>query len=137
MLKQIVEIILITSLLSSAPRKACIYLTQKRGTAMPTSNLEVLRKPVNTDGYGNSSPRYMRENHYAILVFTYEISQVSKLQDKHNASLISKMSLDRLLHPTAKILNLFDRRIIYNVISAKAHTKKWRPSSRVAISYII
>ena len=86
MLKQIVEIILITSLLSSAPRKACIYLTQKRGTAMPTSNLEVLRKPVNTDGYGNSSPRYMRENHYAILVFTYEISQVSKLQDKHNAS---------------------------------------------------
>ena len=58
----------------------------KRGTAMPTSNLEVLRKPVNTDGYGNSSPRYMRENHYAILVFTYEISQVSKLQDKHNAS---------------------------------------------------
>lgn len=35
---------------------------------------------------GNSSPRYMRENHYAILVFTYEISQVSTLQDKHNAS---------------------------------------------------
>lgn len=30
----------------------------------------------------------MHENHYAILVFTYEISQVSKLQDKHNASLL-------------------------------------------------
>ncbi len=35
MLKQIVEIILITPLLSSAPGKACIYLTPKRGTAMP------------------------------------------------------------------------------------------------------
>ena len=117
MLKQIVEIILITSLLSSAPRKACIYLTQKRGTAMPTSNLEVLRKPVNTDGYGNSSPRYMRENHYAILVFTYEISQVSKLQDKHNASILFQMSLDRFLYPIAKIQRLFEIRLTFNTIS--------------------
>ena len=29
----------------------------------------------------------MRENHYAFFVFTYEISQVSKLQDKHNGFL--------------------------------------------------
>ena len=29
----------------------------------------------------------MRENHYAFFVFTYEISQVSKLQEEHNASI--------------------------------------------------
>lgn len=34
----------------------------------------------------NSSPRYMRENHYAILVCNCEISYVSNSQDKHNAS---------------------------------------------------
>lgn len=36
---------------------------KKRGTAMPRSNLEVLGKPEHK--YGNSSPRHMRENHYA------------------------------------------------------------------------
>jgi hypothetical protein len=33
------------------------------------------------------------------------------------------MSLDGLLHPIAKVLNLFDRRIIFNAISAKANAK--------------
>ena len=51
---------------------------------MPTSNLEVLRKPVNTDMVIAAHANARR--HYAILVFTYEISQVSKLQDKHNTS---------------------------------------------------
>ena len=51
---------------------------------MPTSNLEVLRKPVNTDMVIAAHANARR--HYAILVFTYEISQVFKLQDKHNAS---------------------------------------------------
>ena len=51
---------------------------------MPHSNLEVLRKPVNTMWI--SSPRLCVETTMQILVFTREISQVSKLQDKHNAS---------------------------------------------------
>ena len=44
----------------------------------------------------------MRENHYAILVFTYEISQVSKLQDEHNASSFSNMSSDRFSQSVCK-----------------------------------
>ena len=51
---------------------------------MPRSKLKVLGKPECTNVV--IAAHAMRENHYAILVFTYEISQVSKLQDKHNAS---------------------------------------------------
>ena len=53
----------------------------------PHSNLEVLRKPVNTMNIGIAAHANSVENYYAIFVFTYEISQVSKLQDKHNAFL--------------------------------------------------
>ena len=51
----------------------------------------------------NSSPRYMRENHYAILVCNCEISYVSNSQDKHNASSNSNMSWRELLSPNANI----------------------------------
>ncbi len=40
----------------------------------------------------NSSPRYMRENHYAILVCNCEISMFPIHKDKHNASSNSNMS---------------------------------------------
>ena len=43
----------------------------KRGTAIPHLKLKVLRKPLCTDTE-YSSPRYMRENHYAILVHNFE-----------------------------------------------------------------
>ncbi|WP_289833401.1 hypothetical protein [uncultured Phocaeicola sp.] len=43
------------------------------------------------DRYGYSSPRYMRENHYAVLVI-FENFSGFQLQDKHNASSNSKMS---------------------------------------------
>ena len=40
-------------------------------TAIPHLKLKVLRKPLCTDTE-YSSPRYMRENHYAILVHNFE-----------------------------------------------------------------
>ena len=67
---------------------------------MPRPNLKALRKPVSR--YNNSSPRYTRENHYAILA-QKKISQVFKLQDKHNASYFSKMSWSDLRHSECKI----------------------------------
>lgn len=50
---------------------------------MPRLDLRALRKPVSR--CNNSSPRYKRENHYAILA-RLKISQVLKSQDEHNAS---------------------------------------------------
>ena len=57
----------------------------KRGTAMPRSELEVVGITF-THECSNSSPRYMRENHYAILACNCEISYVSNSQDEHSAS---------------------------------------------------
>ena len=62
---------------------------------MPHSELEVVGITF-THGCSNSSPRYMRENHYAILVCNCEISYVSNSQDKHNASFFSNMSWKEL-----------------------------------------
>ena len=50
---------------------------------MPTLPLEVLRKPLSSNGI--NSPRYMREPSYSLALFL-EISQVSNGQEKHNAS---------------------------------------------------
>ena len=43
-----------------------LYKTRKRGTAMPRSKSEVVGITF-IQRYGNSSPRYTRENHYAFL----------------------------------------------------------------------
>lgn len=56
---------------------------------MPRPDLKALRKPVSR--YNNSSPRYTRESHYAILA-QQKVSQVFKSQDEHNASYKSKIS---------------------------------------------
>ena len=54
----------------------------------------------------------MRENHYAVFVFTYEISQVSKLQDKHNGFLLYFFKDERsCFNPFAKM--------VFVVISSK------------------
>lgn len=42
---------------------------------MPRSSLKVLRKPVSR--CNNSSPRYTRENHYAISCSVYEFLRFS------------------------------------------------------------
>ena len=42
-----------------------VGIQRKREPTMPRPNLKALRKPVSR--YNNSSPRYTRENHYAIL----------------------------------------------------------------------
>lgn len=47
-------------------RKICNVIRFKRGTAMPRSKSEVVGITF-IQRYGNSSPRYMRENHYAFL----------------------------------------------------------------------
>ena len=46
------------------------------------------------------------------------------------------MSLDRLLYPTAKIQKLFDRRVIFNAIFAKAKQRNGDPRKRAAITFI-
>ena len=56
---------------------------------MPHSELEVVGITF-THGCSNSSPRYMRENHYAVLVI-FENFSGFQLQDKHNASSNSKI----------------------------------------------
>ena len=73
-----------------------------RGMPMLHSKLEVVGITF-THECSNSSPRYMRENHYAILVCNCEISYVSNSQDKHNASSNSNMSWREWLSPNAKI----------------------------------
>ena len=59
----------------------------------------------------NSSPRYMRENHYAILA-RLKISYVLKSQDKHNASYFSKMSWSGKTFPSAKLTKIFENKRI-------------------------
>jgi len=56
---------------------------------MSRRSLKVVGNQLHT--CNNSSSRYARENHYAILVL-FRISYVLKLQDEHNASYFSKMS---------------------------------------------
>lgn len=53
---------------------------------MSLPNLKALRKPVS--GCNNSSPRSMRETHYAAILAQQKVSQVFKLQDTHNVSFI-------------------------------------------------
>lgn len=60
---------------------------------MPRLNLKVVGNHLH--GCNNSSPRYMRENHYAISV-QFENFLRFQVQDKHNASFNSRMSLDRV-----------------------------------------
>ena len=60
---------------------------------MPRRDLKVVGNHLSR--CNNSSPRYMRENHYAILA-RLKISYVLKSQDKHNVSYFSKMSCKQL-----------------------------------------
>lgn len=68
---------------------------------MPRLDLRALRKPVCR--CNSSSPRYTRENHYAILA-RLKISQVLKSQDKHNTSYFSKMSC-KYMTCNGKVIN--------------------------------
>jgi len=56
---------------------------------MPRLNLKVVGNHLHR--CNNSSPRYERENHYAIFV-RFENFLRFQVQDKHNASYFSKMS---------------------------------------------
>lgn len=48
---------------------------------MPRPNMQALRKPLETD-VGITAPRYMREDHYAISCFHFEVSQASHIQEE-------------------------------------------------------
>lgn len=54
---------------------------------MPRRSLKVVGNHLSR--CNNNSPRYARENHYAILA-RLKISYVLKLQDKHNVSYFPK-----------------------------------------------
>lgn len=56
----------------------------------------------------NSSPRYARENHYAISCIKSKISYVFTSQDEHNASYFSICRGLSCLTPTAKLLKSFE-----------------------------
>ena len=73
---------------------------------MPHSYLKVVGNPEYR--CNNSSPRYMRENHYAILVFRLKISYVFKYKISITLLLNSNMSGQSFLHPLAKIRNFIE-----------------------------
>ena len=67
----------------------------------------------------NSSPRYMRENHYAILVCNCEISYVSNSQDKHNASFLNVLWKDLYLSECKNKKNLITVKILMTKFTEK------------------
>jgi len=75
---------------------------------MPHSYLKVVGNPEYR--CNNSSPRYMRENHYAILVFRLKISYVFKYKISITLLLILTCLGKSFLNPVAKIDNLIDYR---------------------------
>ena len=81
-------------------------IKQESVNRMPHSYLKVVGNPEYR--CNNSSPRYMRENHYAILVFRLKISYVFKYKISITLLLIC---LGRsFLNPLTKIYNLIDNR---------------------------
>ena len=68
---------------------------------MPRLNLKVVGNHLHR--CNNSSPRYTRENHYAIFV-RFENFLRFQVQDKHNASYFSKMSWNGHTLPNAKLI---------------------------------
>lgn len=69
---------------------------------MPRSSLKVLRKPVSR--CNNSSPRYTRENHYAISCSVYEFLRFSNYKMSITL-LIFQYVLERLCQSECKINN--------------------------------
>ena len=78
---------------------------------MPRSSLKVLRKPVSR--CNNSSPRYMRENHYAISCSVYEFLRFSN----YKMSITLPMLINGQGHIHIQLQNykkIFDKRnLIY------------------------
>ena len=81
-------------------------IKQESVNRMPHSYLKVVGNPEYR--CNNSSSRYIRENHYAILVFRLKISYVFKYKISITLLLIC---LGRsFLNPLTKIYNLIDNR---------------------------
>ena len=81
--------------------------------------MQALRKPLEKD-VGITAPRICVETITPSLVSIVEVSQASHIQDEDITPLYSiQMSLDRFLHPIAKIQKLWNKLIIIGVISAK------------------
>ena len=85
---------------------------------MPRLKLEVLRKPLRQIWI--QQPTLWRENHYAIPCTKSEISYVSNLQDKHNASFFPVCFEKSCLYPTTKVGNFSD-----NLLSSNAFIYFW------------
>ena len=81
--------------------------------------MQALRKPLEKD-VGITAPRICVETITPTLVPIYEVSQASHIQDEDITPLYSiQMSLDRFLHPIAKIQKLWNKLIMIGVISTK------------------
>ena len=76
---------------------------------MPRSSLKVLTKPVSR--CNNSSPRYTRENHYAISCSVYEFLRFSNYKMSITL-LIFKMSWIGSANPNAKLTIIFRNSMI-------------------------
>ena len=72
---------------------------------MPRLNLKVVGNHLHR--CNNSSPRYERENHYAIFV-RFENFLRFQVQDKHNASYFPKCRGPVNTTPTAKLTKIFE-----------------------------
>ena len=70
---------------------------------MPRLNLKVVGNHLHR--CNNSSPRYTRENHYAIFV-RFENFLRFQVQDKHNASYYFKCRGKSCPNPNAKIIQI-------------------------------
>lgn len=78
---------------------------------MPHSYLKVVGNPEYR--CNNSSPRYMRENHYALLVFRLKISYVFKY--KISITLLLFLCLGKgFPNPIAKVAKILDKFLSLN-----------------------
>ncbi len=70
---------------------------------MPRSSLKVLRKPVSR--CNNSSPRYTRENHYAISCSVYEFLRFSNYKMSITLLILS-MFWNGYTNPNANLIKI-------------------------------
>ena len=82
------------------------YTNHEAWNCMSHSNLKVVGNPEYR--CNNSSPRYMRENHYAILVFRLKISYVFKYKIRITLLLFLICLGKSFLNPIANILIFID-----------------------------
>ena len=71
------------------------FLFKHRSVELPATSLSEGPEKTFDDRYGNSSPRHMRENHYAVLVIFENFLRFSLARVQHNASFFSYLCIGK------------------------------------------